>query len=75
MEGMRNDPLQRAAKVLGSFSELARALGESNQTVFNWRTRQVPLEKCPLIEKLTRDAGDPVTREQLRPDVDWNLFR
>jgi DNA-binding transcriptional regulator YdaS (Cro superfamily) len=72
---MKNDSLQRAAEVFGSFSELARSLGESNQTVFNWRSRQVPLEKCPLIESLTRAKGRTVTREELRPDVDWNLFR
>jgi DNA-binding transcriptional regulator YdaS (Cro superfamily) len=75
MTGMKNDPLLRAAEAVGSFSELARIVGVSRQALLNWRKRQIPLERCPLIERATRGTRKPVSREELRPDIDWNLFR
>ena len=52
----------------GSLSELATALGESPQTVSNWRHRSFPAHRCKAIEALT---GISVRR--LRPD-DWRMY-
>lgn len=47
-----------------------------------WKARgNVPAERCPAIERFTKDkvrelgAGEPVTCEQLRPDVAWEVLR
>lgn len=66
--------LQRAARLVGGQSTLARRLGVSSPTVNQWfhGDRQVPAERCPLIEKLT---GGQVRCEDLRPDVQWGVLR
>lgn len=50
-------------------ANLARALGMSNQRVWNWRVSGVPETLAPRVEALTG-----VPREQLRPDVDWSKY-
>lgn len=49
---------------------LADKLGGKTRsnTVSNWLTRGVPMERCLLIEKITG-----VRCEDLRPDLDWQL--
>jgi DNA-binding transcriptional regulator YdaS (Cro superfamily) len=63
---------------------LARALGVEPPTVNEWVKggRRVPAERCPEIERLTREIaqqkGDDalvVTCEELRPDVQWGVLR
>lgn len=67
-------PIARAARLLGGQSALAQKLGVTPPTVNQWinGSRQVPAERCPLIEVAT--DGD-VTCEQLRPDVAWSVLR
>ena len=65
--------LDKAIEIVGSQSNLARALGREPQVVHNWVKRgNVPAEHCPAIE---RETGGAVTCEQLRPDVDWGYLR
>ena len=65
--------IQSAARILGSQTALARALGVTPGTVGQWlkpdvRTgREVPPKQCVRIEQLTQGA---VTRRDLRPK-DW----
>lgn len=68
------NPIKDAITLAGSVTVLARSLGVTPQAVCFWRDgkRQVPADKCPLIERVTVGA---VTCESLRPDVDWNYIR
>lgn len=64
--------LLKAIALKGGVTHLANEIGVSAQVVSNWRTRGVPAEQCPLIERVT----DGVVRcEDLRPDVDWGVLR
>lgn len=53
-----------------SLNQLAGRLGESPQTVSNWRKRGVPVNKCAQLEQLSNRA---VLRWQMRP-ADWHLI-
>lgn len=66
------EALRQALKKVGGMQKLADLIGGKTRsnTVSNWIVRGVPLERCPVIEKLT---GIPC--EELRPDVDWKIFR
>lgn len=62
-----DSPLQRAVKIVGGQSALGRAVGVSQQAVWNWlRMPQVPAEYAPKIEAAT---DGQVTRSDLRPDL------
>ena len=67
---MVEHPIDEAAKVLGSQVALAALLGVTKGAVNQWKAagRQVPIEHCLSIERLT---GGAVTRRDLRPD-DWD---
>lgn len=67
-------PIDRAAKVVGSQTALAVALGVTKAAVGQWKDpgRRVPAEHCPAIERLTSGA---VRCEDLRPDVAWDVLR
>lgn len=70
--------LRRAAQVLGGQAALAQACGyQDRRHVWPWfnTSRSVPAEKCPDIERATREAGSPVFCEELRPDVAWAVIR
>ncbi len=58
----------------GSGLQLSRAVGVSSVIVSQWKTgaREVPAERCPVIERATNGA---VRCEDLRPDVDWAYLR
>lgn len=63
---------------MGGVSAAARALdlpGHRYQTIQAWARGQIPAEHCPAIERETRARGEPVTCEELRPDVDWAVLR
>jgi DNA-binding transcriptional regulator YdaS (Cro superfamily) len=69
-------PLDRSIDVLGGVSALAALLGIAASGPSMWRARgRVPAEHCPSIERETRAAGNAVTCEELRPDVDWAVLR
>jgi len=69
--------IERAIKCFGSQAALASALGVKQPTVSEWLRgdRQVPAERCPLIERETRRLGQEVRCEDLRPDVAWGVLR
>lgn len=69
---------ERAIEALGGPAKAARTLNvkdHRHQTVQSWLKNRVPAEYCPLIEHATREAGNPVTCEELRPDVAWGVLR
>jgi DNA-binding transcriptional regulator YdaS (Cro superfamily) len=60
--------IARAIRLGGGPAALARSLGESIQTVTNWRARGLaPANRCPAIEQATG-----VSRKELRPD--WSDY-
>ena len=57
-------PLDHAIELAGGLTALARGLGESRQTVYNWRMRgEPPANKTLAVERLTG-----VSRRELRSD-------
>lgn len=64
--------LRKAIAKAGGITKLAEVLGEGtkSQTIANWMTRGVPLERCLLIEKITG-----VRCEDLNPEIDWKTMR
>jgi DNA-binding transcriptional regulator YdaS (Cro superfamily) len=72
----KNLALERAIDVGGGITKLASALELSGHAVVHqWRLTRVPAEYCPRIERLTREAGEAVTCEELRPDIEWGVLR
>lgn len=59
-----NVVLDRLIARVGSPGELARRLGESPQTITNWRARGVSIEGCKKIERIFK-----IDRVLLRPDI------
>jgi len=62
---MKETGLQKAARVVGGGTELARLLGVTKSAVSQWGDSEdgVPLDRCVDIE---RETGVPC--EELRPD-------
>ncbi len=70
--------LIRATEILGGQAALASVLNyEDRRHVWPWLNtdRRFPPEHCPLVERATRDKGQPVLCEELRPDVAWDVLR
>lgn len=68
--------LNRAIGLFPSVVAFASAVGVKESAPHMWRARgSVPAEWCPLIERVTRDKGHPVTCEELRPGVAWAVLR
>ena len=63
----RDDVFARVTRDLGA-AGLAVALGETIQTVWNWRARGFPPNKCKAIERVTG-----VSVRELRPN-DWRDY-
>jgi DNA-binding transcriptional regulator YdaS (Cro superfamily) len=51
---------------------LAKQLGVTQPTVWNYVQSRVPAEHCPRIEEITAGV---VTCEEMRPDVRWDIVR
>ena len=66
-----NEPLLRAVKVMRFQRTLAVAIGVKQQNIWSWlyESGVVPAEHVLLIETVTRDKGDLVSRHDLRPDI------
>lgn len=77
MRGMNTTAIRTAADVFGGQAALARRLEVKPPTVNQWckGDRRVPAELCPLIERATRERGNVVRCEELRPDVAWDVLR
>lgn len=81
---MEKQPIDLAIDAVGGLTELARRVGESPQTIINWRKRGIPVDRVPDVEAATVprdhqtdkpvDGAEPrVHRSRLRPDKP-NLF-
>lgn len=70
--------LQRAADVLGGQAALAAVVGYPDRRhvwPYFSTDRRFPAEHCPAVERATREKGQPVLCEELRPDVAWSVLR
>ncbi len=70
--------LRRAAEIVGGQAAVASILGYSDRrAVHPWfaTDRDFPAEHCPTLEQATRERGQPVLCEELRPDVNWAVLR
>lgn len=68
----------RAVLILGGPVEAARTLlGDADryQTIQSWVVHRVPLDHCPAVERKTRELGNAVRCEDLRPDIAWEVLR
>lgn len=65
------DALRRAIEILGGQSDTATALGLRQSTIWTWlnKQRRAPAEWVLPIERATREAGNEVSRHELRPDI------
>lgn len=54
---------------LGGPSAVARMVGCRPPSVTEWRSRGIPPERCPAIERAMAGA---VTCERMRPDIRWH---
>ena len=66
------DALEKAIKIAGSKSALARSLGITPWALSKWNFNKIPEDRCLSIEELTHQE---VKAEQLRPDINWAFVR
>ncbi len=66
------DALEKAIKIAGSKSALARGLGITPWALSKWNFNKIPEDRCLSIEELTHQE---VKAEQLRPDINWAFVR
>ncbi|MCG2572427.1 helix-turn-helix domain-containing protein [Acinetobacter sp. ME22] len=66
------DALEKAIKIAGSKSALARSLGITPWALSKWNFNKIPEDRCLSIEELTNEE---VKAEQLRPDINWEFVR
>jgi DNA-binding transcriptional regulator YdaS (Cro superfamily) len=63
-------PIARAVRILGGQSAASRRLECSQPTVWDWvRKGKITAEYVIPMEKATTEAGEPVSRHELRPDL------
>lgn len=71
MENITESALDRAIRLYGGITKLARDIPVASHSVINgWRRTRVPAEHAPRIEELTG-----VLCEELRPGVAWSVLR
>lgn len=71
MDNLQPTGLERAIRIAGGPTALARGVGvKSHNVVRQWLLNRVPAEHCPVIERITG-----VLCEELRPDVEWAVLR
>jgi DNA-binding transcriptional regulator YdaS (Cro superfamily) len=89
MKTRRSTPQQWAAeaiKLLGGPSRAAQIITKlahdtgtakpvTRRSVQHWPRNRVPAEYCPLVELGTRELGQTVACEKLRPDIGWWIVR
>lgn len=64
-----HDALDKAVQLLGGVTAAALRLNvKSYQSIQQWRSTCVPIERCPIVE---REVAGAITCEDLRPDVSW----
>lgn len=65
-----DDIIDRACSAAGGLTRLAESIGQTPQTVWNWRGRGVPIVHCAAVEIA---CGAAVTRKDMRPN-DWQVI-
>lgn len=65
---MDTEPLERAVKLVGGQSALAKVLGVKQGHVWYWLNgaKRIPAEYCAAVEEATSGA---VSKHDLRPDL------
>ena len=66
------DAFEKAIKIAGSKSALARNLDITPWALSKWNFDKIPEDRCLLIEEITQKE---VKAEQLRPDINWVFVR
>lgn len=66
------DAFEKAIKIAGSKSALARNLDITPWALSKWNFDKIPEDRCIPIEKFTKGK---VRAEQLRPDINWAYVR
>lgn len=66
------DAFEKAVKIAGSKSALARILDITPWALSKWNSNRIPEDRCIPIEKFTKGK---VRAEQLRPDINWAYVR
>lgn len=64
---------QDIIKALGGPVFVSQNLGIRSQAVSNWK--RIPLERVPHLERLAKSMGLEIRAEDMRPDVEWAVFR
>lgn len=71
-----NPWVQQIIDALGGSSHLGRRLNIRPQAVSFWAfSGSIPLFRVPALEALALELGVPYRAENMRPDVDWSVFR
>lgn len=62
-------PLDRAIRIVGGVTNLAREMGTTAGTIVCWRHRGIPDRRVLKIETVTKKYGLKVDRTELAPDL------
>lgn len=69
-------PIRPIIDALGGPSRLGRRLKIRSQAISLWMLHdQIPANRVPALEALALELGVPYRAENMRPDVDWSVFR
>lgn len=52
---------------------VSQYLGIRSQAVSNWK--RIPLDRVPQLERLAKSMGLEIRAEDMRPDMEWAVFR
>ena len=60
-------------KSLGGPVLVSQHLGIRSQGISNWK--RIPLKRVPQLERLAKLMGVNIRAEDMRPDMEWAVFR
>lgn len=65
--------VQEIIKAFGGPVLVSQYLGIRSQAVSNWK--RIPLDRVPQLERLAKSMGLEIRAEDMRPDMEWAVFR